>query len=59
MLRTLLEVFDDEDFYKSCDKKKVQGIVENSFLFSAIWSLCVTVTTEFRRPLDKYFKEVV
>lgn len=59
ILRTLLNVFDDEKFYESCDKKKVQAIIESSFLFACIWSLCITVTTEYRRPFDKYFKAVV
>ena len=59
ILRTLLNVFDDEKFYESCDKKKVQTTIESSFLFACIWSLCITVTTDFRRPFDKYFKAVV
>ena len=29
------------------------------FLFSVIWSLCVTVNGEFRRPLDQYLKKVL
>lgn len=54
----MLDVFEDEEFHKG-DKKKIQGILESSFLFAAIWSLCITVTTDFRRPFDKIFKEIV
>jgi hypothetical protein len=57
-LRTLLDVFEDEKFHKD-DKKKKQEIVEHCFLFACIWSLCITVTTDFRRPFDKVFKEIV
>ena len=59
ILRNLLEVFDNAEFYKSCDKKKVQSIIESSFLFACIWSFCCTVTTEYRKPMNKYFKDVV
>lgn len=59
ILRTLLEVFDNAEFYKTCDKKKVQSICESAFLFACIWSLCCTVTTEYRKPVNKYFKDVV
>jgi len=27
-------------------------------VFSAVWSLCITVTTEFRRPFDLRFKQI-
>jgi len=28
------------------------------FLFACIWSLCVSINTEYRKPLDLYFKKV-
>jgi hypothetical protein len=57
-LRTLLDVFEDEEFHKG-DKKKIQSIIESAFLFACIWSFCITVTTECRRAFDKVFKEIV
>ena len=29
------------------------------FLFSVIWSLCITCNSEFRRPIDQYLKKVL
>jgi hypothetical protein len=58
ILRTLLDFFEDDEFHKG-DKKKIQSIIESSFLFAAIWSLCITVNTDCRRPFDKVFKEIV
>jgi dynein heavy chain len=50
-------VFDDgpaRDF----DKKEKAQIIEQSFIFAAVWSLCITVNTEFRRPFDLQFKKI-
>lgn len=58
ILRALLKVFDDEAHYQSLDKKQIAGVIESCFVFSCIWSICITVKTECRRPLDKYFKDV-
>ena len=29
------------------------------FLFSLIWSLCITCNSEFRRPIDQYLRKVL
>jgi dynein heavy chain len=58
ILRALLKVFDDEAFFKSKDKKEITKIIESSFVFACIWSLCITVTTDYRKSYDQYFKKV-
>ena len=58
--RSLMKVFDDETLYPSpLDKKQTAGILEQSFIFASIWSVCVSVNTEYRRPLDQHFKKVL
>jgi dynein heavy chain len=59
ILRAMLQCFDDEAHYNSLDKKQVAEVIEHSFLMSCIWSLCMSVRTECRKPLDLYFKKVV
>ena len=53
LMRALLKVFDDETLYPSpLDKKQTNQIIEQCFIFSCIWSLCVSINTEYRRPYD-------
>jgi len=53
----LFEVFRDGT-YKDADKKVKASIIESCFLFSTIWSLCISVNTEFRRPFDLQLKKI-
>lgn len=40
------------------DKKVVHAMIESCFVFAAVWSLCISINTEFRRPLDQHFKKI-
>lgn len=59
ILRAMLKCFDDDAHYNSMDKKQIGEVIEHSFLMSCIWSICMSVRTESRKPLDLYFKKVV
>ena len=50
--RALMSVFDNETYMNSIDKKAVHTIIESCFVFAAVWSLCITINTEYRRPFD-------
>jgi dynein heavy chain len=50
--RSMLTIFDDEKKFEEFDKKVVIQIIDCTFLFSCIWSICITVTTEHRKPFD-------
>ena len=56
--RALLKFFDEEANWGSLDKKKIAAMIEHCFLFAAIWSLGVSIDTEYRRPFDQYFKKI-
>ena len=56
--RALLKMFDDPKAADDKDKKMIQMIIESSFIFAAIWSLCITINTECRRPFDQFFKKL-
>jgi dynein heavy chain len=57
--RIMLQCFDKEGFMAGLEGKKAShNIIDSSFIFAATWSICITVTTEFRRPMDTYFKQV-
>jgi dynein heavy chain len=56
--RGLLTVFDNETFITTLDKKQVHAVLESSFIFSCIWSVCVSINTEYRRPFDQQFKKI-
>jgi dynein heavy chain len=51
ILRSMFMVFDD-GVYNDADKKQKQTVIESSFIFSATWSLCISINTEFRKPFD-------
>jgi dynein heavy chain len=54
---SLLKIFDEQDIM-SGEKKKAIAIVDSCFLFAAIWSLCVTIGTDYRRKFDMHMKKV-
>lgn len=58
ILRSLLNVFDDENYFNKFDKKQIQQIIESSFVFSSIWSLCVSIRTDYRKPMNMFYKKV-
>lgn len=33
-------------------------MIESSFLFAAVWSLCVSIKTECRKPMNMQFKKI-
>lgn len=34
-------------------------MLESAFVFSSIWSLCCSVKTEFRKPMNIHYKKIV
>jgi dynein heavy chain len=57
--RALLKVYDDEATYPSpLDKKSTASIIESAFIFACVWSICISINTEFRRPFDQQFKKI-
>ena len=56
--RSFLVCLEDKKFFEETDKKVIHNIIESSFVFSCIWSVCVSINTEFRKPFDSYFKNV-
>jgi len=56
---TLLKNFDDPEFTAEMDKRQVIQVVDNMFLFSAIWSICITCDTADRRKIDTHMKKVL
>ena len=56
--RSLLKVFENEAFGDDNDKKVNISIIDSSFLWAFIWSVCCIVDTQYRRPVDLYVKKV-
>jgi len=56
--RTFLKYFEDEKNFEAIDKKQVIAMIGASFIFSCVWSVCVSINTEFRKPFDIFFKKV-
>ena len=54
----MLSVFDNENYITTLDKKVVHVVIESCFVFSCIWSLCITINTEYRKPFDQQFKKI-
>ena len=49
ILTALLKNFENDSFVKSLDKRTSMQVVDNMFLFSIIWSLCITISSDYRR----------
>jgi dynein heavy chain len=58
IFRVCLKIFENDNTWEQYDKKQIQQIIESSFVFSTIWSLCISINTEFRRPFDVFYKKV-
>jgi hypothetical protein len=43
---------------KETDKKTLSNIVDSAFIYSAIWSLCISVDTVSRKKFDQHFKKI-
>jgi len=54
----LLKVFEEEAYWKDMDKKKVAQVIDSSFIYSCVWSICISIDTDGRKKFDKYFKSV-
>ena len=56
---TLLKRFSEYSFTADLDKRQANNVIDNMFLFSIIWSVCITCNSEYRRPIDAYIKKVL
>ena len=56
--RSLLKVFDTDGFGEANEKKVNISIVDSCFVWAATWSLLCTIDTQYRKPIDAYFKKV-
>jgi len=53
-----LKFFNDDAWMKDKDKKVLSSIVDSSFVYSVIWSCCVSCDTDSRRKMHDHFKKV-
>jgi dynein heavy chain len=56
--RSLLKVFENEAYGDENDKKTNISIIDSTFLWAFVWSVCCIVDTQYRRPVDLYVKKV-
>jgi dynein heavy chain, axonemal len=56
--RSLLKVFENEEYGDNNDKKTNIGVIDSTFLWAFVWSVCCVVDTQYRRPVDLYVKKV-
>jgi len=56
--RTFLKDMEDEAYYNSLEMKNKMNILDNFFVFSVVWSLGASVSTEHRKPLDAHLKKI-
>lgn len=61
----MLKPFDNEknldewNIEKMDKKKEVEARIDGAFLFSVVWSFCITVTSEYRKPCNDKFKKLL
>jgi dynein heavy chain len=57
--RSLLKDFESDEFYQSFPELKNKLIIiENKFVFSYIWSLGGSLTTDYRKTFDIFIKKL-
>ncbi len=60
--RILLKPYDD-DFgdqkLNAADKKESEPRIDNSFLYSVVWSICCTCTGDYRVQVNQKFKKIL
>lgn len=56
--RSLLKVFDTEGFGEANEKKVNISIVDSCFVWAFTWTMLCSVDTQYRKPIDAYFKKV-
>jgi len=54
----LLAPFNEEAFYKELDKKVIATTIDYCFIYSCIWSICISCDTDGRKKFDKHFKAI-
>lgn len=57
-MTVLFTPFNEEGFFKELDKKVIAQIIDSSFIYSCIWSVCISVDTDGRKKFDKHFKAI-
>ena len=48
----MLKVFEDDAFLTTFDKKVMHTIIDSSFIYSTIWSICISIDTTSRKKMD-------
>lgn len=60
ILRNLLKDFEDEKYYHSFTDHKMKLVtIDNKFMFSFIWGIGGSLTTECRKTFDVFIKKLV
>jgi len=54
----MLKVFNDDAFLAQHDKKALNTVIDSSFIYSVIWSVCISIDTGSRKKMDQHFKKV-
>ena len=59
IFRVLLKDFESPEYYNSFPEiKNKMTVIENKFVFSYLWSLGGSLTTEYRKPFDIFIKKL-
>lgn len=56
--RCMLQIFDEESFYNKADLKNKINLLDQFFVFSVIWSLGGSVSTDYRKPMNLFMKRL-
>jgi hypothetical protein len=57
-MTVLFKPFEDDNFCKETDKKVIAQTIDYCFIYSCIWSICISCDTEGRKKFNKHFKDI-
>jgi dynein heavy chain len=59
IFRILLKMFDEDKTKMELPLKEIMAIIDGSFMFSIIWSICVSINTEYRKACNDCIKKLL
>jgi dynein heavy chain len=59
MFKSLLSDYEEEAKYAAMERKNLIQGLQSKFIFSLVWSLGGSLTTEARKPFDTFLKRLL
>jgi dynein heavy chain len=59
MFRTFLKIFEEDKTKLELPHKEIEAMIDGSFMFSLIWSVCASINTEYRKACNDALRKLL